>query len=79
MNITDDDHKVARIIKDLEERISDLEETSRDRDSANPLITVYDGLGVGDRLAAVDTHGLETGEWNAAGSGWQTSTWGSYE
>lgn len=77
MKITDDNHKVSRIIKDLEERISDLEETSRDRDSANPLITVYDGIGVGDRVDGVQEHTLEAGTWD--NKGWRTATWGSYE
>lgn len=77
MPINDDDHRVAKIIKDLEERVSDLEGTSRDRRQTNPLVTVYDSLGLGDRVA-FNSHDLEArGTWN--NPGYQTAGWGSYE
>lgn len=78
MKLTDDNHKVARLIKDLEQRVSDLEEASRETSRANPLVTVYDTVGVGDRFAGMTTHDLGTaGTWNE--TGWNTSAWGSYE
>lgn len=78
MKIRDDNHKTARIIRDHEQRLSDLEETSPSTGSANPLITIRDRLTVGDRIASVVQHDVKaTGSWG--NPGYRTSSWGSYE
>lgn len=77
MTLNDDNHRVAKIIKDLEERVSDLEEASRDRGETNPLITVYDRLGIGDTVA-FNSHDLQArGTWD--NPGWDTAGWEAYE
>lgn len=77
MTLTDDEHKAARIIRELERRISDLEEESRSAPTPNLLVTVSETVGVGDRLDAVTEREMTTGQWNA--TGWRTSSWGSYQ
>lgn len=76
MRLNDDDHKVAKIIKDLEERVADLEETNRSGGASNPLVTVTDTVGVGDSVT-FNSHDVSArGTWG--GDGWSTAGWGSY-
>lgn len=79
MTITDDDHDVARIIKELERRISDLEEQSRSSRNPNILVTESDRILIGDRVDAVRVRQVGTMEWGSDTSGWTTDAWGSYE
>lgn len=77
MTLTDDDHKVARIISDLERRVSDLEEESRSAPTPNILVTVTDSVGVNDNVTAITERAMAAGEWNV--TGWRTSSWGHYQ
>ena len=77
MTLNDDEHEVARIIREHEQRLSDLEEESRSAPTPNLLVTVSDTVGVGDRLAAVTQRTMTTGQWNT--TGWRTSSWGNYQ
>lgn len=76
MTITDDDHDVARIIKDLEERIADLERSGGGQTTPNLLRTESDRVTVGDTLNSVNAITLATATWD--NKGWRTATWGSY-
>lgn len=81
MTLLDEDQRVAAIIKDLEDRISDLEEASRSSTTPNPLITERDRVVVGDRVASVSSSTVETLEWNddpsvATAGGWGRAGWG---
>lgn len=79
MSITNDDHEAARIIKALEARVSDLEETSRETVTPNLLVTVDDTATVADAVTEVRSPTVETLLWNSDATGWNTSSWGSYE
>lgn len=79
MTITDDDHEAARIIKDLEERVSDLEETSRDTVTPNLLVGLSDTATVDDGVTRVDASTVGTLRWGDDTTGWNTSAWGQYE
>lgn len=74
MSINDENHRVAKIIKDLENRVSDLEETNRTDSSSNPLVTVEDDVVVGDSVDSIQSHDIVAGEWGQ--TGWAVSTWG---
>lgn len=79
MSITNDDHEAARIIKDLEDRVSDLEETSRETVTPNLLITVDDTATVDDAVSEVRSPSVESLLWNSDATGWNTSSWGQYD
>lgn len=53
MPLKDDDHETARIIKDLERRIADLEEQLRSDSTPNILVRVVDEIAVGDSVTSV--------------------------
>lgn len=81
MTLLDEDQRVAAIIKDLEERVADLEEASRASTTPNPLITERDRVTVGDRVGGVDATQVGTFEWNddpttaSSGAGWDRGGW----
>lgn len=81
MTLLDDDQRVAAIIKDLEQRIADLEETSRSSTTPNPLLSEYDRVTVGDRVVSVSSEPIGAFEWNddpttpASGNGWDRGAW----
>lgn len=79
MTRRDDNHRVAEIIKGLEERIADLEE--RDRSDANPTLlrSITDRVTVNDVLPTPREKQLQTAMWNNDTTGWRTSTWGKVE
>lgn len=79
MTLTDDNHEAARIIKDLEQRVTDLEETSRETVTPNLLIGVTDTATVGDSVTRVAATTVDTLLWNDSAGGWNTSSWGQYE
>lgn len=80
MVLTDDDHEAARIIKELEQRVADLEEQSRSTPKPNFLITEREQIGVGDRIGEVTVHELTTAMWDdEEGGGWDTGTWSDYD
>lgn len=80
MGLLDDDHRVAAHIRDLHERISDLEETSRERVTPNLLITLRDRITVSDRVsvdvvdARAATFTWDEGQADGAG-GWDRGGW----
>lgn len=91
MTRTDDNYRVAQIIKGLEERIADLEEKDRETGTPNVLRTFHDQILVADQPPVTESIPLEPLLWNdaptAAGesvfgnvadTGWHTGTWGSY-
>lgn len=73
MTITDDDHDIARIIKDLEQRVADLERSGGGQTTPNLLRTESDRVTVGDSLDSINARNVETGLWDS--TGWDTSTW----
>lgn len=75
MTLTDDDHRTARLIKDIEQRVSDLEQRSRSTETPNILITVTGQVGSDDRVDSVRSQDLARATWG--GRGWRTSTWGA--
>jgi hypothetical protein len=77
MPLNDDNHQAARRVKDLEERVSDLEQQSRSTETPNILTTLYDEVGLGDSVEDVQTHHMETGRWGE--TGWAVSSWSSNE
>lgn len=77
MTITDDNHDVARIIKDLAERVSDIERSGGGQTTPNLLRTESDRVTVGDSLNSVVVTDLTTATWD--NPGWRTATWGSYD
>lgn len=79
MTLTDDDHRVARIVSNLEKRVRDLEETSRSGGAANPLITVSDGIGVGDRVDSVRARQIGTLEYGNPDTGLGVDAYGGYQ
>lgn len=85
MTYTDDNHQVARILKDFDERLSNLEEKSRSSTNPNLLRTLYDRVEVADGVITITEADLTTARWNwnaepgETDGGWQTATWGTYE
>lgn len=79
MTIRNDNHRVANIIKGLEQRIADLEEQDRSDSTPTLLRTVIDRVTVNDRLPAPREKQLQTAMWNNDTTGWRTSTWGKVE
>ncbi|ELY91479.1 hypothetical protein C484_10641 [Natrialba taiwanensis DSM 12281] len=77
MPLNDDNHRATRKIKDLDERVSNLEQKSRSTETPTFLVTLSDQLGIGDRIDSVDELTMTTGQWD--NTGWRTSSWGSYE
>lgn len=77
MTITDDNHDIARIIKDIEARVSDLERSGGGQTTPNLLRTEDDRVTVGDSLVSVNQIDLSTATWD--NKGWRTATWGSYD
>ena len=78
MTLTDDANEVGRIIKDIERRVSDLEEASRETESPQLLRTIDDSVLVSDSVAESDQITLEALTWKGD-RGWRTATWGSYD
>lgn len=81
MPIKDDDHETARIIKDLEQRIADLEEQLRSDSTPNILISTTDQCAVSDSVRNVRERTINDLEWNAdhtGSTGWNTDSWGQY-
>lgn len=82
MSRRNENHRVARIIKQLEERISDLEEKDRSTTTPTLLRTVTDGLVCGEGTITVTSKSLSTARWSSPStsddddSGWRTATWG---
>lgn len=66
MTRTDDNHRVAKIIKGLEERIADLEERDRDVGTPNLLRTFRDAITVADQPPETESVPLEPLLWNDA-------------
>lgn len=80
MTKTDPNHRIAAIIKDLEERIANLEEQDRSTSTPNLLRTQRASVVVNDGQTTTTTHSLSAATYqqiNETG-GWGTSTWGSY-
>jgi hypothetical protein len=80
MTYTDDHHEVAKILKDFDERLSNLEEKSRTSTNPNLLRTEAEQVDIGDRVEDVTTKDLDTaryGDMTDTG-GYQTATWGTY-
>lgn len=75
MTLHDDNHNVAKIIKDLEDRIANLEQEDRDDSVPKVLRKVTDSITVGDSVQSVHTATLEGATWDSSTSGWDTSTW----
>lgn len=79
MTRRDGNHKVAEILKDLEDRLGNLEEKDRSASTPNLLRNASDRVHVGDTVTAVNEKALDTAEWNNDAGGWRTATWGSIE
>lgn len=81
MPLKDDNHETARIIKDLERRIADLEEQLRSDSTPNILTSVSDETAVDDNVSSVRERTIGDLEWNAdhtGSTGWNTDAWGQY-
>lgn len=82
MPIKDDDHETARIIKDLEQRIADLEEQLRSDSTPNILISTTDQFAVSDSVRNVRERTVGDLTWSAdhtGSTGWMTDAWGQYD
>lgn len=77
MPLKDDNHKVARVIKDMEQRISDLEEESRSDTTPNRIRSAEERIGVSEQVVSMRLRQIEPARWSE-GSGWRTNSWGSY-
>lgn len=73
MTRTDDNHRVAEIIKGLEERIADLEEKDRGTVTPNLLRSHTDRVVVDDSQITVKEQNLESLTWNDAQTGGETT------
>lgn len=69
MTRTDDDHRVAAIIKGLEQRIADLEEQDRSTGTPNLLRSETDRIVIDDSTLSVEEITLDTAKWNDIGLG----------
>ncbi|WP_331232704.1 hypothetical protein [Natronorarus salvus] len=78
MPLKDDDHRAARIIKDLDQRLSDLEEESRSDTTPNVLLNYDDELGVEDGAESVRIRDVDPLLMNDEDTGYRISAWGSY-
>lgn len=78
MTLKDDDHLAARYIKDLERRISDLEEQLSSDTLPSLLIKVTEQIQIDDDVS-VRRSGMDTMKWNDDSTGWKTDTWGQYD
>lgn len=79
MPLKDEQHKLARIVKDLDRRLSNIEETSRTAPTPNLLTSVNDTVAVDDSVATVRSKAVEPLLWGggpADDRGWGTSSWG---
>lgn len=79
MTRRNDNHRVAKIIKGLEQRIADLEEKDRTESTPNLLRSLTDRVTVTDTISNVREKQLDTAQWNNDDDGWRTSTWGRSE
>lgn len=81
MTRNDTTHQVAEIIKNLEERIANLEEQDRSTTTPNLLRTQRDRVVVSDAATTVSSQELHTAHWRPINErpGWASSTWGAYE
>lgn len=80
MPLKDDDHQTARYIKDLEQRIADLEEQLRSESTPNLLISASDGTAVDDVVSNVRRRSIASLVWSDpdGATGWKTDAWGQY-
>ena len=74
MPYTDDSHEFARQVKEIEERVQDLESKNRTQSVVNPLITVEDAYSYTDDVAVTVTSGV-AGQWNT--TNWSIARWNS--
>lgn len=65
--------RISRYIKDLESRVSDLEQTSQADFQSNILVTVDDSVALGDSIESVQTHTVQPARWGE--TGWGISSW----
>lgn len=77
MSLIDENHDVARIIKDLEERVTDLERSGGSKSTPNLLRSESDRAIVQDTAPTVTSIDLATAGWG--NDGWRTATWGRYD
>lgn len=77
MVLYDDNDKVARIIKQLDKRISDLEGSTKGS-GGTPRVapSARDELFIEDDVSGLDHHTPAPAQWDdATGGGWDIDTW----
>lgn len=76
MPLNDDNHQVAEIIKDLESRVTDLEESAQSDERPSLILLSHEQLAIGDDLEGVRERPIEPLRWGDDATGWKTSSWG---
>lgn len=75
MTLNDDYHETARILREHERRLNDIEEASRGTVTPNYLVTITDGVTVDDEVARVTANTVEAAAWDDESSGWDEGAW----
>ena len=75
MVLTDDNHAVARKLKELEEQVADLQEGARSDESPNILISASDEFATGDSVAAVIEREIEPLRYQDSDTGYRISAY----
>lgn len=78
MPLKDDEHRTARYIKDLEQRISDLEEHLRSDSTPDILVRTSDEIAVDDTVSSVRERTIGTLRWSDDATGFNVDAWGQY-
>lgn len=78
MPLKDDEHQTARYIKDLEHRISDLEEQLRSDSTPGILVRASEEIAIDDNVTGVRRTTIGSLYWSDPDSGWKTDAWGQY-
>ena len=78
MPLSDDNHQVAEIVKDHDERLTDLEEESRSDDVPNQILSANETIAFGDDVDGVRQRDIEPAKWGdgEGATGWGISSWG---
>lgn len=75
MTIQDDYHETARILREHERRLNDIEEASRGTVTPNYLVTLTDGVTVGDSVTRVAANTVTDAAWDDDAAGWDEGAW----
>ena len=75
MVLTDDNHAVARKLKELEEQVADLQEGARSDQAPNILISAGDEVGTADSVTAVIERDIEPLRYQDTDTGYRISAY----